>query len=56
MKKETIPNQPEEMPVQPEHPEIKQPVDPPQTPIPEREVIEPPPDLPPTEGQPEVNG
>jgi hypothetical protein len=56
MKKQTFPNEPQEMPVQPERPEIQQPVDPPQTPIPEREVTEPPPDLPPTQGRPEVNG
>ena len=47
MKKHTVPNEPEEMPIEPNRPEIKQPVDPKEPAIPEKEIPEIPQELPP---------
>lgn len=57
MKKHTTPNEPEEMPVNPDTPEIKQPVDPMPAEIPQRDVPDVPQELPPPTvepGQPKV--
>ncbi|MDB5157672.1 MAG: hypothetical protein JWR50_2379 [Mucilaginibacter sp.] len=40
MKKHTVPNEPEEIPIEPEHPEIKQPADPKEPEIPQKEIPE----------------
>jgi hypothetical protein len=53
MKKQTIPNEPDEMPVPPERPEVKQPEDP-QPHLPEKEIEEVPQELPSPSIQKEV--
>ncbi|MBC7399516.1 MAG: hypothetical protein H7289_06200 [Mucilaginibacter sp.] len=53
----TTPNEPEEMPVQPDSPEIKQPADPIAPEIPQREIPDVPQELPPPmiePGEPKV--
>jgi hypothetical protein len=47
MKKHTFPGEKEEMPIQPERPEIKQPTDPKEPEIPKKEIQEIPEELPP---------
>ncbi|NNU34173.1 hypothetical protein HK413_08485 [Mucilaginibacter sp. S1162] len=57
MKKHTVPNEPEEMPVEPDRPEIKQPVNPEQPELPQREIPGVPQEMPPPTvepGQPKV--
>jgi hypothetical protein len=51
MKKHTFPGEQEEMPVRPERPEIKQPADPEEPGIPEKEIDDIPPELPPDENK-----
>ena len=53
MKKHTFPGEPEEMPLNPESPEIQQPSDPKEPEIPQKEIEEIPEELPPDEKQPE---
>ncbi|MES2375596.1 MAG: hypothetical protein V4553_03410 [Bacteroidota bacterium] len=52
MKKHTVPNEPEEMPVEPDRPEIKQPVNPEQPEFPQREIPDVPQELPPPTVEP----
>jgi hypothetical protein len=52
MKKHTVPNEPEELPVEPDRPEIKQPVDPHEPEIPQREIPDVPQELPPPTVEP----
>jgi hypothetical protein len=55
-KKRTMPNEPDEMPVNPERPEIRQPTDPGEPDMPEEGPENIPNELPPDEtGQPELN-
>jgi hypothetical protein len=52
MKKHTVPNEPEEMPVEPDRPEIKQPVNPEQPELPQREIPDVPQEMPPPTVEP----
>jgi hypothetical protein len=52
MKKYTTPNEPEEMPVEPDRPEIKQPVNPEQPELPQKEIPDVPQELPPPTVEP----
>jgi hypothetical protein len=52
MKKHTLPNEPEEMPVEPDRPEIKQPANPEQPELPQREIPELPQEMPPPTVEP----
>jgi hypothetical protein len=52
MKKHTFPGEQEEMPVQPNRPEIQRPADPKEPEIPEKEIQEVPQELPPDKKEP----
>jgi hypothetical protein len=52
MKKHTTPNEPEEMPVEPDRPEIKQPVNPEQPELPQKEIPDVPQEFPPPTVEP----
>jgi hypothetical protein len=54
MKKHTVPNEPDEMPLQPDRPEITKPTDPKEPDISKREIEEIPEELPPAPGQKEA--
>jgi hypothetical protein len=52
MKKHTVPNEPEEMPTEPNRPEIRQPSDPKSPEIPQKEIPDIPQELPPPTAEP----
>ena len=54
MKKRTIPNEPEEMPIQPGRPEISKPIDPKEPDVSKKEIEEIPEELPTAPGKKET--